>query len=209
MADVAAQLREWNEHLARIGDQPPMPAIAQSRRCLHQFGERHPLDRQAIRCSHSPHTCPVSVVAAPGVRTHLRAIPSLSILRQRLTKCKLLEAPMQIGFNAPTAGPLADPEILTQICVGGEAMGFDYATFSDHIVIPTNINARYPYSETGEFPSGSAGDRHEQFTEATFIAAKTSRLRLVTSAAGVPPPPAGFAAKILSTTFVLSGRRLT
>jgi hypothetical protein len=41
-------------------------------------------------------------------------------------------------------------------------MGFDYACFSDHIVIPFNINARYPYSETGEFPSGSAGGRPEQ-----------------------------------------------
>ena len=116
---------------------------------------------------------------------------------------------MQIGFNAPTAGPLADPEILTQICVGGEAMGFDYATFSDHIVIPTNINARYPYSETGEFPSGSAGDRHEQLTEVTFIAAKTSRLRLVTSVMVVPHRPAVLAAKILSTIDVLSGGRLT
>jgi hypothetical protein len=51
---------------------------------------------------------------------------------------------MQIGFNAPTAGPLAEPDALTKICVGGEAMGFDYACFSDHIVIPFNINARYP-----------------------------------------------------------------
>ena len=69
---------------------------------------------------------------------------------------------MKIGFNAPTAGPLAEPETLTKVCVGGEAMGFDFATFSDHIVIPTSISARYPYSETGEFPSGSTAGRHER-----------------------------------------------
>ena len=51
---------------------------------------------------------------------------------------------MQIGFNAPTAGPLATPEAITQLLQGGEAMGYAYATFSDHVVIPTDIHATYP-----------------------------------------------------------------
>src|SRR5579864_12954 len=116
--------------------------------------------------------------------------------------------PMKIGFNAPTAGPLAEPEALCKICVGG-AMGFDHATFSDHVVIPSTINARYPYSETGEFPGGSVGERQEQLTEIAFIAAKTSRLRLITSVMVVPHRPAVLCAKILSTIDVLSGGRLT
>src|SRR5215471_9757136 len=116
---------------------------------------------------------------------------------------------MQIGFNAPTAGPLAAPDALVRICVEGEAMGYDYAVFSDHVVIPTSIGARYPYSETGEFPSGSAGPRHEQLTEVAFVAAKTTRLRLVTSVMVVPHRPAVLAAKMLSTIDVLSGGRLT
>ncbi len=62
---------------------------------------------------------------------------------------------MLIGFNAPVVGPLAEPEALTRIAAEGEAMGFDYLTFSDHIVIPTGIQPRYPYSETGEFPQGA------------------------------------------------------
>jgi probable F420-dependent oxidoreductase len=117
---------------------------------------------------------------------------------------------MKIGFNAPVAGPLAQPETLTRICASGEAMGFDFATFSDHVVIPTTINARYPYSETGEFPTGSAAaGRHEQLTEIAFVAAKTSRLRLVSSVMVVPHRPAVLCAKILSTIDVLSGGRLT
>ena len=56
---------------------------------------------------------------------------------------------MLIGFNAPTAGPLSAADNLTKIVVGGEAMGFDYATFSDHVVIPTAIAAEYPYSASG------------------------------------------------------------
>ena len=89
---------------------------------------------------------------------------------------------MLIGFNAPIAGPLSTADNLTKIVVGGEAMGFDYATFSDHIVIPTAIAAEYPYSASGEFPGGAGGERHEQLTEIAWIAAKTTRLRLVTSA---------------------------
>jgi probable F420-dependent oxidoreductase len=116
---------------------------------------------------------------------------------------------MQIGFNVPAAGPLATAEVLTQLAVEGEAMGFDYLTFSDHIVIPTDIQARYPYSETGEFPQGARGGRHEQLTEVAFIAAKTSRVRLVTSVMVVPHRPAVLTAKILTTIDVLSGGRLT
>ena len=116
---------------------------------------------------------------------------------------------MLIGFNAPTAGPLSAANKLTKIVVGGEAMGFDYATFSDHVVIPTAIAAEYPYSASGEFPSGTRGERHEQLTEVTWIAAKTTRLRLVTSVMVVPHRPAVLTAKILSTIDVLSGGRLT
>ena len=116
---------------------------------------------------------------------------------------------MLIGFNAPTAGPLSAADNLTKIVIGAEAMGFDYATFSDHIVIPTAIAAEYPYSASGEFPGGARGERHEQLTEIAWIAAKTTRLRLVTSVMVVPHRPAVLTAKILATIDVLSGGRLT
>ncbi|GGG34442.1 LLM class F420-dependent oxidoreductase [Caldovatus sediminis] len=116
---------------------------------------------------------------------------------------------MRIGFNAPTAGPLAAPEALVRICVEGEALGFDYATFSDHVVIPADIHSRYPYSDSGEFPAGARAERHEQLTEMAFVAARTSRLRLVTSVMVVPHRPAVLTAKILATLDVLSGGRLT
>jgi probable F420-dependent oxidoreductase len=116
---------------------------------------------------------------------------------------------MLIGFSAPTSGPLSTANELTKIVVGGEAMGFDYATFSDHLVIPTAIEAKYPYSASGEFPAGANGERNEQLTEVAWIAAKTTRLRLVTSVMVVPHRPAVLTAKILSTIDTLSGGRLT
>jgi probable F420-dependent oxidoreductase len=116
---------------------------------------------------------------------------------------------MLFGFSAPTSGPLSVASELTKIVVGGEAMGFDYATISDHLVIPTAIEAKYPYTASGEFPAGSSGGRDEQLTEVAWIAAKTTRLRLVTSVMVVPHRPAVLTAKILSTIDTLSGGRLT
>src|SRR5215467_1907990 len=115
---------------------------------------------------------------------------------------------MDIGFNAPMAGNLSEPGTLAKICVEAEALGFAYATFSDHVVIPSTSTARYPYSETGEFPGASWASRHEQLIEIAFIAAKTSRLRLVTSIMVVPHRPAVLCAKMLATIDVLSGGRL-
>jgi probable F420-dependent oxidoreductase len=115
---------------------------------------------------------------------------------------------MDIGFNAPMAGNLSQPGTLSKICVEAEALGFAYATFSDHVVIPSTSTARYPYSETGEFPGASWASRHEQLIEIAFIAAKTSRLRLVTSIMVVPHRPAVLCAKMLATIDVLSGGRL-
>jgi probable F420-dependent oxidoreductase len=116
---------------------------------------------------------------------------------------------VQFGFSPPVSGPLSSPDNLARITVEGEAIGYDYATISDHVVIPRDIEAKYPYSDTGEFPGRSRGDRHEQLAVAAFIAGKTSRLRLVTSVTVVPHRPAVLLAKMLATIDVLSQGRLT
>ncbi len=116
---------------------------------------------------------------------------------------------MQIGCSAPSSGPLIGPDNLVRIAQEAEMLGYDYVTVSDHVMIPTSIASRYPYSDSGEFPSGAAADRLEQLTAATFIAAVTSKLRIVTSVMVVPHRPAVLTAKILATIDYLSKGRLT
>lgn len=116
---------------------------------------------------------------------------------------------MQIGFNAPTSGVLAEPDNLARLCAEAEALGFDYASFSDHVVFPTNIHETYPYSDTGEFPASSRAGRHEQLIEIAYVAGCTKTLRFVTSVMVVPHRPAVLAAKMLATIDVLSKGRLT
>jgi len=84
---------------------------------------------------------------------------------------------MQYGFGAPVSGPLSGPRDLARITTEGEAIGYDYCTISDHVAIPRELEKKYPYSDTGEFPGRAGGDRHEQLTAVAFVAAKTSKLR--------------------------------
>ncbi len=116
---------------------------------------------------------------------------------------------MQIGCSAPVSGPLIGPDNLVRIAQEAEMLGYDYVTVSDHVMIPNAIASRYPYSDSGEFPSGAAADRLEQLTAATFIAASTSKLRIVTSVMVAPHRPAVLTAKILATIDYLSKGRLT
>jgi probable F420-dependent oxidoreductase len=116
---------------------------------------------------------------------------------------------MQFGFNLPNSGVLAEPEIVGRIAREGEALGYDYLTVTDHVVLPDMAEPGYPYSESGAFYSLDSAYRHEMLTLAAWLAAITSRLRLVLAVLVVPHRPAVLAAKQLATVDVLSGGRLT
>jgi probable F420-dependent oxidoreductase len=115
---------------------------------------------------------------------------------------------MQIGFNLPNSGPLSKVADMTRLAVEGEAMGFDYLTITDHVVLPDTKVPGYPYSEDGAFYEEAPLERHEQLVGMAYVAAKTSRIRLVAAVLVVPHRPAVLAAKMLSTLDVLSGGRL-
>src|SRR3974390_1432905 len=116
---------------------------------------------------------------------------------------------MQIGFNAPTTGALIEPDSLRRISTEGEALGLYYATVSDHIMVPRNLESKYPYTDSGEFPAGTAAAWLEQLATTAFVAALTKKLRFVLSVMVVPHRPAVLTAKVLSTIDHLSKGRLT
>src|SRR5437667_9306845 len=71
---------------------------------------------------------------------------------------------MQFGFNLPNSGALAVPEIMDRIAREGEALGYDYLTVTDHVVLPDMAEPGYPYSESGAFYSRDSAYRHEMLT---------------------------------------------
>ncbi|HTB48194.1 MAG TPA: LLM class flavin-dependent oxidoreductase, partial [Acetobacteraceae bacterium] len=106
---------------------------------------------------------------------------------------------MQIGFNLPMSGGMADPAAMARVAREGEALGFDYLTLTDHVAIPDMAAPGYPYSESGEFYGAAPGYRHEQLVATSWIAAKTERIRLVLAVMVVPHRPAVLAAKMLAS----------
>src|SRR5438876_3989211 len=116
---------------------------------------------------------------------------------------------MQFGVNRPNSGAPATPEIMSRIAREGEALGYDYLTVTDHVVLPDMAEPGYPYSESGAFYSTDSAHRHEMLTLAAWLASVTTRLRLVLAVMVVPHRPAVLAAKTLATIDVLSGGRLT
>jgi probable F420-dependent oxidoreductase len=116
---------------------------------------------------------------------------------------------MLIGTDIPTRGPWATPDVMARIAKEAEALGFGYLTLSDHVLIPRDIQAPYPYSETGAFPLLQNNALQEQLTAVAWLAGQTSRIRFHTSVMVVPHRPAVLTAKILATIDVLSGGRLS
>ena len=118
---------------------------------------------------------------------------------------------MQFGFSAPVRGPLANAHDIRTIAEAAEALGYGVISVADHIVAPSTIGANYPYSETGEFAwtvDGST-DCMEQFTLLAWLAAVTTKIRLLTSVVVVPHRNPLFMAKSIATTDQLSGGRVT
>lgn len=116
---------------------------------------------------------------------------------------------MQYGFNIPTRGPLAKPDDIAAIARHGEALGFDYVLVPDHIVIPRSIDSRYPYSATGAFPGAAFPECLDQLSTMAFLAAATSKIRMLTSVMVVPHRNPVLTAKMLATIDVLSKGRVT
>src|SRR5919108_5117862 len=114
---------------------------------------------------------------------------------------------MKFGFYLPTRGPTAEPEALETLLTRGEALGFHSVMIADHVVFPTEVRSKYPYTVSGAFPGH--GDALEQLTLMAFLAGMTKHLRLVTSVMILPYRNPVLTAKMLATIDVLSQGRVT
>ena len=80
---------------------------------------------------------------------------------------------------------------------------------SDHVIVATEVDSAYPYSASGKFFAQDTGVSLEQVTALSFVAAATSKIRLLTSVLVLPHRHPVLAAKMLATVDVLSKGRLT
>jgi len=114
---------------------------------------------------------------------------------------------MRYGFYLPTRGQTATAEDIEALVRRGEALGFASVMVADHIVFPSVVTSKYPYTVSGVFPG--QGDALEQLALMAFIAGVTERLRLVSSVMILPYRNPVATAKTLATIDVLSRGRVT
>ena len=114
---------------------------------------------------------------------------------------------MRYGFYLPTRGATGTADAIETLLARGEALGFSSTMIADHLVFPTKITSRYPYTVSGTFPGG--GDALDQLSLMAFAAARTRSLRLVSSVMILPYRNPVLTAKMLATIDVLSRGRVT
>ena len=114
---------------------------------------------------------------------------------------------MRFGFDLPTRGRTAGPEVIEAMVAHGESLGFSSVVIADHLVFPVTIDSKYPYTVSGAFPG--QGDALDQLSLMAFVAGKSRRLRLISSVMILPHRNPVVTAKMLATIDVLSAGRVT
>lgn len=115
---------------------------------------------------------------------------------------------MKFGLHCGTRGAAMDPDGLIAIARKAEAVGFTHLGLSDHVVIATDVESPYPYTKTRKWFAHDSGECLDQLTTLAFVAAATSKLRLLTSVMVLPHRPPVLTAKMLATIDHLSRGRL-
>jgi probable F420-dependent oxidoreductase len=116
---------------------------------------------------------------------------------------------MGFGCVFPNRGPMATPANLARFAEKAEALGYDTVWFSDHIVVPTEVKSFYPYDPSGQMPFNPSEPYWEPLTVMSYVAGRTSRIRLGTSVLILPYRNPVVTAKMLATLDVLSNGRVT
>lgn len=115
---------------------------------------------------------------------------------------------MQFGFHMSTRGATAQPDNIAQVAALCEGIGFAVFGVNDHVVVSTDISSAYPYSADGSWAGAAEGTCLETLTTLGFIAARTTKIRLLSSVLVIPHRPAVLTAKMLATVDILSEGRL-
>jgi probable F420-dependent oxidoreductase len=115
---------------------------------------------------------------------------------------------MQFGWVIYNRSETGKREVMVRLAQVADRLDFHSIWATDHIVMPTKVKSRYPYSQTGAFPVQPHEDYLEPLTVLAYLAACTERVRLGVSVMILPHRNPILAAKMLSTLDVLSGGRV-
>lgn len=116
---------------------------------------------------------------------------------------------MDIGVMLPQIGYAAGHDEMVDVAQAAESLGFSSLWVGDHIAFPTDFgDSRYPFSDSGLFPTPTDLPFLEPFISLGFAAAATTTIRLGLSACVLPHRSALHIAKSVATLDYLSGGRV-
>jgi probable F420-dependent oxidoreductase len=115
---------------------------------------------------------------------------------------------MRIGAKVPNSGPLPTERGIAAMAAELESAGFESLWVSDHIVMPSHIESRYPFAADGRptWPSGTA--YFDAMIALAVIATATQRAAIGTAVLVLPLRQPVVLAKQAASIDVLSGGRL-
>lgn len=115
---------------------------------------------------------------------------------------------LRLGFTLPNSGPLASADHIELVAERAEHLGFDAVWLGDHIVMPRSVASRYPYTADGVWPANPEYPCFEPIVTLSYLASRTTALRLGLSVLIVPYRNPIATAKMLATLDTFSRGRL-
>jgi probable F420-dependent oxidoreductase len=108
----------------------------------------------------------------------------------------------------PTASPMTTPGLLGALAAGAEEREIATVWVGEHVVLFERYASRYPYAEDGRIPAPSGTGLLEPMVTLSYLAARTTTVRLGTAMLLLPQRNPVYVAKDVSSLDWLSGGRV-
>ena len=118
---------------------------------------------------------------------------------------------MRFGVAIGNLGAFGDPagvDACIEVAQAADQLGFDSVWTNDHIVVPTNIESRYPYNESGIFPASPAVQCYEPLVMMSALAAATEQVQIGCSVLVIPYRHPAVVAKMLAAADRIADGRI-
>jgi probable F420-dependent oxidoreductase len=115
---------------------------------------------------------------------------------------------MQFDVWMPTASPMTTPALLDAVAEQCEARGVGTIWVGEHVVLFQDYASQYPYAADGRIPAPPGSGLLEPLITLTYLAARTTTVRLGTAMLLLPQRNPVYVAKDVATLDWLSGGRV-
>ena len=115
---------------------------------------------------------------------------------------------MKFDLWMPTASPMTTAGLLDAVAEGAEERGIGTIWVGEHVVLFGEYDSQYPYADDGRIPAPPGSGLLEPMVTLTYLAARTTTVRLGTAMLLLPQRNPVYTAKEVSTLDWLSGGRV-